>query len=476
MNSSTSETHQQNNSWSGLLSGRNGLYALALSVGISLHALNMYLSTTMLPSIVKDIGGLNWYAWNTTLFVLTSIISASASGLLLTRYGARSAYHIASIFLFLGTFLAGIAPHMPVMLLGRAIQGLGGGLLLALSYAMIMRLFAQSLWPRAMALLSAMWGIATLIGPAIGGMFSQWEIWRWAFIGLLPLILIYMTFCERILPTKNSMEETDQQNTFPFQQLIWLALAVLSISIGGLNDSGLINLFSIMLGLILIERMLKAESKARIKLFPSQTFVWGSGLFYLFGSMFLLIFAMTSEIYIPYYLQILKGQSPLLAGYISVLIAIGWAISEVYSAGWQGRAMQRAVTYGPYLVILGIASLSLSLSGHGTHIFNLGLISASLLFAGFGIGMGWPHLSSRALKIVPQHEQQIIASAMTTIQMFAASLGTSIAGMVVNITGINQANQIQGASQSAFWLFIIFALLTLPSIYTAKKAAGLNIP
>lgn len=101
---------------------------------------------------------------NTTLFVVASILGSALSARLLSGYGARSAYLVASLFFIVGAALCALAPSMPVMLIGRTVQGFGGGLIFALSYAMINLVFEQRLWPRAMALISAMWGIATWWG------------------------------------------------------------------------------------------------------------------------------------------------------------------------------------------------------------------------------------------------------------------------------------------------------------------------
>ena len=98
--------------------------------------------------------------------MVASILGSALSARLLGGYGARSAYLVASLFFIAGAALCALAPSMPVMLAGRTVQGFGGGLIFAL-YAMINHVFEQRLWPRAMALISAMWGIAT--GGAGGG-------------------------------------------------------------------------------------------------------------------------------------------------------------------------------------------------------------------------------------------------------------------------------------------------------------------
>ena len=150
--------------WGQLLGRQHGLMALALTGAVALHAVNVHIVTTVLPSVVQEIGGLQWYAWNTTLFVVGSIIGAAMSVKVLSSCGARSAMIGALLLFALGSLLCASASSMPMMLTGRTIQGLGGGTVGALSYTLIRMVFPAHLWPRAIALVSGMWGIATLSG------------------------------------------------------------------------------------------------------------------------------------------------------------------------------------------------------------------------------------------------------------------------------------------------------------------------
>ena len=156
-------------SWSELLSGRNGLRSIALAGGVALHAVNVYIVATILPSVVRDIGGLSYYAWNMTLFVVASILSSALSPKALDKFGPRHAFLLAIVVFAAGTTICALAPTMSWMLIGRTLQGFGGGLLLGLSYSSIRIVFEERLWPKAMALVSSMWGVSTLSGPAIVG-------------------------------------------------------------------------------------------------------------------------------------------------------------------------------------------------------------------------------------------------------------------------------------------------------------------
>jgi MFS family permease len=185
--------------WRDLLAGENAARSLVLAGGVGLHAVNIFIVTTILPSVVADIGGLAYYAWNTTLFVVASIVGSAASAHVFGRLAPRKAYLLAVAIFALGTLGCATAPHMPALLAGRSLQGVGGGMLVALSYAMIRHLFTAVLWARAIALVSGMWGAAALTGPCVGGVFAELGAWRAAFWVLLPLAGGFATLSGRVL-------------------------------------------------------------------------------------------------------------------------------------------------------------------------------------------------------------------------------------------------------------------------------------
>jgi len=181
---------EQQPGWSALLSGKSGIRSLTLAGGVALHAINVYIVVTILPSLVREIGGENYYSWAAAIYVTASLIGASLVGKVMGRIGPRSAYIVAAVIFALGTFGCGYAPSMPVFLLARLVQGFGGGLLLSLTYSMVRIVFVRPLWPRAMGLISGMWGVSTLLGPAIGGFFAEYDNWRASFwlVGCLSLV------------------------------------------------------------------------------------------------------------------------------------------------------------------------------------------------------------------------------------------------------------------------------------------------
>lgn len=453
-----------------MLSGGNGVRSLALAGGVALYAINAYIATTILPSVVADIGGLDYYAWNTTLFIVASIIGSVISAKLLGALGPRGAYGAAAGLFGLGTLICASAPSMPVLLAGRFVQGLGGGLLFALAYAMIRLVFAEALWPRAMAIVSGMWGVATLAGPAIGGTFAELGSWRAAFWAVLPATMLFAGLALAILPRKTP--DTDERSDLALPQLALLVLAVFVVSVGSIDALPGWNLAGIAAALILVAVLIAVEGRAKSRLLPRGAFRLAAPLCMLFLTISLLaVTVATSEMFIPLFLQVLHAQTPLVAGYLSIIMSIGWTMGSILSSGKQGRRAEKAIRLAPVLVFAGMVLLALlmPLESRGEwHV--LVPVSAAFGLVGAGVGISWPHLLTRILRVAPPDEQDLASAAITTVQLFGIALGSALAGMVVNLAGLIDPGGVAGTQTAAFWLFAVFALAPLIAIVTAARS------
>jgi MFS family permease len=200
---------------------------------------------------------------------------------------------------------------MEVMLLGRTVQGMGAGLLTAMSYAMIGIVFPQHLWGLAFALISSIWGIATLIGPAIRGVFATFDAWRWAFLLLVPLAGLLGLLAVRVIP--RTSDEAGMR-AFPIPQILLLVGAVIAISVASvLTDGDLLPTLLIALAVAAVFALAVIDRRSRTRLLPLGTFTFGSTLAPLFAMMLLLNAAIVSDMFVPFFLQHLHGQLPLVA-------------------------------------------------------------------------------------------------------------------------------------------------------------------
>lgn len=457
-----------NSSWGELFTGKQAIASLILSGGIALHAVNTYISATMLPSITADIGGLDYYAWNTSLFILAAILSAAVAGKVLQRIGARKSFFFAGLVFMTGSGLAAIAPNMAIMLLGRSVQGAGGGLIFTFCYSMIAFMYPERLWSRAFALLSGTWGITTLFGPAIGGIFAELGVWRAGFGVLVPITILYIIVTLSLLP--KHQEQSSSVHPTPVGQLGLLAGSVLVLSVTSVFEEVSWSILGFILSVAMILLLMKREQKASTRLFPKGALDWGSPLFFVFASMALLILCVNTEFFMPFYLQKLFAVSPLWAGYIAATVSIGWASMEVYSARFTDQAMRRAVNIGPFLMALGLITLAVVLpTGTEGNIMVLTVVTLALICIGAGIGIGWPHLGVFALHLTPDDDKENAASALATVQTFAVAFGTALAGLIAISTGFNSTDGTAGIANSAFWLFSSFAVFAGLGIFSARK-------
>jgi MFS family permease len=172
---------------------------------------------------------------------------------------------------------------------------------------------------------------------------------------------------------------------------------------------------------------------------------------------------------VPYLLQHLHGQTPLAAGYITAAAAAGWTLSEVASSGWTGRRADGAIIFGPLILAAGLLLLLFTVPvAFGLAWLNISGVVLGLTLAGFGIGLGWPHLLTRVLQQAPEDDREKAGASITVVQSFAAALGAALAGTVANFAGVDQGDS--GAARAAFWMFLLFALPALLAVWIAWRS------
>ena len=452
--------------WGELFAGKNAIRSLTLVGGVALHAINVFIATTILPTVVADIGGMDYYAWNTALFVTASILGSALVPKLLSQTGPRNAYLVAALIFATGTLACGLAPSMPAMLAGRVVQGLGGGMMLALSYAMIRIVFDESLWPRAIALVSGMWGVATLVGPAIGGIFAELGVWRAAFWSLVPVIGIFAIMATLILPKRAGDSENKDRLAWP--QLILLTTAVLIISAASISPSAVWNMAGVAIAFAVLLLLVLIEHKSTKRILPKGTFSL-SRLGALYLTMGFLGGSVTSsEVFVPLFFQVLHNQSPLVAGYLAALMGGSWTLGSIGSSGVSGARVNRVILAAPIMGIAGMITLAILVPpGSEGHWYDLLPICLAMAIIGFGVGMTWPHLLTRVFKRAEAADQNLASASLTTVQLFTTAMGAALAGMIANLAGLSNPGGFAGTSNAALWLFIGFAVMSSIALFAA---------
>lgn len=442
-------------SWRELL-GREYLGpVIVLAGGVALYATTEFLTISLLPSTVADIGGQRLYAWVTTVYLVASVVAATTVNPILLRFGPRWSYLGALAVFGAGSIGCALAPNMELLLVGRTVQGLAGGLLAGLGYAVINAALPDWLWTRASALVSAMWGVGTLVGPAAGGLFAQFGVWRWAFGSLAILTAIMAALVPVALPARTDGDRgtaAGSLSTIPVWSLLLLGAAAMTVSVAGLQRNAAATAGLVVLGVALVWVFVIVDRRMRAAVLPPTVFRPGP-LKWIYVTIALLMAATMVDMYVPLFGQRIGGLAPVAAGFLGAALAIGWTVSEIVSASVnRSRVVVGMVVVAPSVIAIGLALSALSLHDDAPVVL-IGVWALALLITGIGVGIAWPHLAAWAMGSVDDPaEGGTAAAAINTVQLMAGAFGAGLAGVVVNMT--------EGSDVAAArWLFGVFAVL-----------------
>lgn len=441
---------------SDLFSGANLFPTLMLGGGISLHAIETYITATLMPSIVRDIGGLSLFAWATTLYVAASVVGSIFVAVRPAGVSLNRCYVAGAALFGVGSLICAVAPLMEVVLVGRAVQGLGAGLLVTLGYSFIRFVYPERLWRKASTLYAAIWGVATFLGPSIGGVFANGSAWREAFAMLVPIALAMALLAPRRLPRGEDRHEVAPA---PYAQIALLLASVLFVSFAGSVTAVPLRTALVGLATVAIVAMVAIERRAQARLLPAGAVRLSSMLARIYLIMLLMLVALASDIYIPYFLQGLHGVTPLVSGYLVAVLALGWTAAAFLTAGLSGRRAVVSIAAGTLVeaVSTGALLFLLARANPDTSVATLAPATIAIFGMGFGVGMGWAHLVTLVLKRAPEDEKDKASAAITTMQSLGSAFGAALAGVAANSTGLLDPGGVAGNISAASWLYGLFA-------------------
>lgn len=372
-----------------------GIVALVLLVAFEAMAV-----TTAMPVAVRELNGLSLYAWGFSGFMVASLFATVVAGGIADRRGPLPPF-LAGVTLFTGgLILAGLAPTMVLFLLGRAVQGLGGGAVVVALFVIVGRAYPGHLRPRVFAVISSAWVLPSIVGPLVAGTVSEHASWRWVFLGLVPLVLgplLVMLPRLRHLPSVEPSKPQAGRN--------WLALFA-AVGIGLLQWAGQelqwFSLIALAVGVVAIVVSLP-------KLLPPGTLRFRRGLPTVVAMRGLLAGAFFgSQAFVPLMLIEHRGLSTTVAGLTLTVGALGWSSGSF----WQGRPSLRTprsqlIRIGALFVALGTAVVALA-------VFTtvpVWLAAVGCAIAGLGMGLSLASLSVLLLDISPVEQQGVNTAA-----------------------------------------------------------------
>ena len=451
--------------WRALLVPQLVLILCVLLGGVLLHSMNVLITATLLPSIVGELGGANLMSWPTTAFVASSIIAASGTSLVSSRFGNRRAFSDGAVVYAAGAVLCAAAPSIGFVIAGRFVQGMGGGLLSALAYVLVRNAFPEPLWPKVFGLLAGVWSVTVLIGPLIGGVFASYGHWRSAFVMVAGIGCLLGAAALLTLPADRQSDHV-VGGTFPAGRIALICAAIALLSAASVATGLAVEAMLITAIVVAFVLMMRTDRRAASPLLPSDAFSLRSGT----GAGLWMILLMSVgysplAIYGPLFLQRLHGISPLGAGYMVALASLAWTTAAL-------SVTSLSEEWPPRLIILGPSAMGAGLAGVGV-LMAPGPVAAlipPIVLIGAGIGAAWAFVLQRVMSGAKGGEENIAAASAATVQQAGIALGAATAGLVANASGLDNGLDPSSVLRASLWV-----PLTLVAAPLAAAVIGVRL-
>ncbi|MCW2748427.1 MAG: transporter [Nocardioidaceae bacterium] len=417
---------------SAYLSHRQILVVLSgLMAGMFLAALDQSIVGTALPQITSDLKGLDKLSWVVTAYLLTSTAATPLWGKISDLYGRRNIFQAAIVTFLVGSLLCGFSRNIEELIAFRALQGIGGGGLMALALATIGDIVPPRERGRYMGYMGAVFGTSSVLGPVLGGFFAEGPGWQWIFWINIPIGIAALTVTSIAL----KLPHTRREHTIDYLGAAVLVAAVSSlllVTAWAGPDHGWGS--SLAIGLLLAAAALTAlfifvESRAKEPILPLEMF---QNSIFTIGNTFATVmgFAMFGAIiFIPIYLQIVQGMSPTKSGLGMVPMVIGIFSTSIPS----GIRVSNTGRYKPYpnvsaaVVIVALVVLSRLNADSSYWLVALGMYL-------FGAGLG---ITMQLITVIVQNASDpkhmgIATSTVTFFRNLGGAFGTAVFGAVLN--------------------------------------------
>jgi MFS family permease len=376
---------------------------------------------TVLPVVARDLDGLALYGWVFSTFMLASLVGIVVAGRDADRHGPPRPY-VAGLLLFAaGLVVAGLAPAMWVLVVGRALQGLGAGAVPAVAYVAIGRSLPETHRARMMAVLSTAWVVPGIVGPGLAAAVTHVFGWRWVFLGLIPLVALAGPIAVPALvrlgrPAVRPQEEhrvLDAVRTAVGAALVLGALSSHRVLVGvGLAA------FGFLVGVAPLRRLLPAGTLRAARGLPATILSRGLLTFAFFGA----------DAYVTLTITTVRHHSTLAAGGVVTASTLAWTVGSWIQARlndiWEGA---RLVRTGLALILVGTAGMAWQLHP-GVPLWEA---YAAWSAAGLGMGLSYAPISLMMLRAAPGGREGWASASLSLADVLGTALGVGVGGAAV---------------------------------------------
>lgn len=451
--------------WRDLVSPTLAPRAALVVLGVWLNAADALVTATIMPSVARDLGGAAYYGWAVAFYLTGSILAGASTGQLSHRLGLRPGMIIAALAYAAGCVLSAASPTIEIFLLGRVLQGIGAGWLVGFCYVAIGVVFPEALWARMFGATAGVWGIASILGPLVGGLFASAGFWRGAFWLFAGQGALFAIACIVLLPGRRP----DDADVRPpaWRTLAILAVAILLIAAADVVGGVLTPVVLLTSGVALLVAAARVNAWPGERLLPPEA-AWPDSVA---GAGYAMIFAMeVATVVITVYeaaiLQSVYRVSPLVAGYAVSVIAVGWTAAAMLVSNQPEPRHGPLVVTGAATIVAGCLLMCVAIAR-----WPLAWIVVAGAVIGVGFGLSWSLATGRILRALPEEDRAIGAAAVPTTQLIGGAVGAAAAGAVANLLGLPQDFTPDHARAVSAWLFGAFAPAAVLGLLASMRLA-----
>jgi len=401
-----------------------------LLTGMFLVALNQTIVATALPTIAGELGGLDLIAWIVTAYLLAATAATPLFGRLSDVHGRRRVFQVAILIFLLGSVLSGAALNMPMLIGARAVQGVGGGGVMALTMTIIGDLLSPRERGRYQGYLGAVFGVASVTGPLLGGFIVDHLDWRWVFLVNVPVGIVALVVTSRVLALPQRRVE-QRLDLLGAALLVTGVVALLLVTAWGGTVHAWTSPLIIALGLgggtlsllFVLRQRTTAQPIIPPRLFSSRTFTLVAAAGFVVGAAMF-----GSIVFLPVFFQLVTGASATEAGLLLTPLMGGFIVTSMAS----GRLITRTGRYRAH-PIAGTALMAVALTLMSTMDTATSRLEAGAFTALMGVGLG---LVMQNLVLIAQNDVPAtdLGAATATIgfsRTLGGSIGTAVLGAVL---------------------------------------------